>query len=73
MEECFKYYLQQKVPLKLKENFYCKAIRPAILYMIQYGTVKNPQENKLNVEKMTLLCWMNGDTRQDRLGINALE
>jgi hypothetical protein len=57
----------KKVPLKLKGKFYRTAVRPTMLYDTESWVVKSQHESKVSVAEMTMLRWMSGKTRQDRI------
>jgi hypothetical protein len=55
------------VPLKLKVKFYRTAIRPAMLYGVEYWPTKMLHVQQLNIAKMCMLRWICGHTRRDRI------
>ena len=58
----------RRIPLKLKENFYKTAIRPAIFYGTECWAVKKQHVSKMNVAEMWILRWMKPG--ELRLGMN---
>ena len=57
----------KKIRLKLKKKLYSSTINPVILHGTKCWTIKNHQENKLNVAKIWMLRQMSEHTIQDRV------
>jgi hypothetical protein len=56
-----------RVPLKLKDKFYRTAIRPAMLYGAKCWPTKRRHVQQLIVAEMSMLRWICGHTRRDRV------
>jgi hypothetical protein len=56
-----------RVPLKLKGKFYRTAIRPAMLYGVEYWPTKRRHVQQLSIAEMRMLRWICGHTRRDRI------
>ncbi|XP_060206140.1 uncharacterized protein LOC132633629 [Lycium barbarum] len=57
----------QKVPPKLKGNFYKVVVRPTLLYGAECWPVKNSHVQKMKVAEMRMLQWMCEHTRRDKI------
>ncbi|KAF3634913.1 putative pre-mRNA-processing factor 6-like [Capsicum annuum] len=57
----------KKVSPKLKGKFYRVAVRPTMLYGVEFWPVKNSYIQKLKVAEMRMLQWMCGLTRKDKV------
>lgn len=58
----------RKVPIKLKDKFYCTAIRHVLLYSTECWMFKKSQhEQKFNVIVMRMLSLMSNHTRKNRI------
>ena len=57
----------RNIPLWLKGKFYQTAIRPALLYGIEYWAIKRYHAQKMSVAEMRMLCWMCVNTRRDKV------
>jgi hypothetical protein len=55
------------VPLKLKGKFYKTAIRPVMLYRVEYWPTKRRHVQQLSVAEMRMLRWISVNTRRDRV------
>jgi hypothetical protein len=43
------------------------AIRPAIMYGVEYWAIKGQHIQKMSVAKIRMLCWICDHTRRDRI------
>ncbi|XP_019244552.1 PREDICTED: uncharacterized protein LOC109224430 [Nicotiana attenuata] len=57
----------KKVPLLLKGKFYRAVVRPAMLYGAECWPVKNSHTKKMKAAEMSMLRWMCGHTRMDKV------
>ena len=48
----------QRIPTRLKENFYMTAIRPAMTCGAECRLIKKQRMHKMNLAKMRMLMWM---------------
>nr|GEY76351.1 retrovirus-related Pol polyprotein LINE-1 [Tanacetum cinerariifolium] len=57
----------KRIPLKLKENFYRVAIRPAMLYGSECWSITKAQANRVEVAELRMLRWTCGKTMVDMI------
>ena len=57
----------KRVPQKLKGRFYRTAIHPAMLYGAECWPTKRRHVQQLSVAEMSMLRWLCGHTRRDRV------
>ena len=57
----------KRIPLRLKNKFYHKAIRPAMLYGGKCWPIKKAQVKQLLVAEMRMLRWICGHTLLDKI------
>nr|GFA63270.1 hypothetical protein [Tanacetum cinerariifolium] len=57
----------RRIPLKLKEKFYRVAIRPAMLYGLEYWPITKAQANRVEVAELRILRWTCGITMVDMI------
>jgi len=57
----------KRIPVRLKGKLYCTVVRPAVLYGSKCWPIKKSQVQRLIVTEMTMIRWMYGYTRMDRI------
>ena len=57
----------RRISLRVKWKVYKTFVRPAMMYGVDTWAVKKTQEKKLDVAEMTMLRWMSGVTKLDRI------
>jgi hypothetical protein len=57
----------KKVPNKLKGKFYRTAIRPVMMYGVEYWATKGQHVQKMGIAEMRVFRWICGHTRKDRI------
>ena len=57
----------KRVPQKLKGKFYRTAIRPTMLYGVEYWPTKKRHIQQLSVAEMCMLRWICSHTRRDQV------
>ena len=56
-----------RISLRVKSKVYKTVVRPAMMYGAETWAVKKAQEKKLDVAEMSMLRWMSGVTKVDRI------
>ena len=62
----------KRMPIGLKDEVYRTVVRPAVLYESECWPIKKTQVQRLMVAKMTMIRWMCGYTRVDRISNGAI-
>ncbi|KAE8662012.1 hypothetical protein F3Y22_tig00113721pilonHSYRG00082 [Hibiscus syriacus] len=62
----------KRVPLKLKGKFYIMAIRPVLLYGLEYWAIKKDHVRRMEAAKMRMLRWACGRTLWDMTPNSAI-
>ena len=57
----------RRIRLRVKGKVYKTDVRPAMMYGAETWAVKKAQEKKLDVTEMSMLRWMSGVTKLDRI------
>ena len=57
----------RRMNVKIKGKVYRTVVRPALMYGTETWALKNVQEKKLEIAEMTMLRWMCGVTKQDKI------
>ena len=66
-KKCSGVLCDKRMPVKLKGKVYRTVVRPAMLYGAETWATTKRQESRIEVNEMTMLRWMCGVTRKDKI------